>query len=320
MVAAEQYAQVAAAAAPQPGVQASPAGAHQQHQPHQLQQQPRRAPNPALLFDVLSEDDDARRAEKLVRNSIDLAPSAGSAGASRSLGLGSPLAAPVAAGAHGGARRPSAADSICENGGDGGACEASGGIGGHRRSGSHANGLVVVASESDTGSVAGPAGPWPATAAAAAAAPPLPTANGAAVNGAAAQKDGANGHAAANGSTTAVITANGTANGNGNGAGVAPAEAAPPAPGGGGGAMSPEEVLQELLGPLYVSASWLECGDLLGEGGFAEVRRAALRDPSLPGFEEPVAVKALRPGALRSPRELREFLAEANLLRKMAHP
>jgi serine/threonine protein kinase len=35
---------------------------------------------------------------------------------------------------------------------------------------------------------------------------------------------------------------------------------------------------------------------------------------------EPVAVKALRPDALRSPAELREFLAEANLLRKMAHP
>jgi hypothetical protein len=61
-------------------------------------------------------------------------------------------------------------------------------------------------------------------------------------------------------------------------------------------------------------------GDLLGQGGFAEVHRATLVDPSLPGFEEPVAVKTLRPDVLRSPQELREFLAEANLLRKMAHP
>jgi hypothetical protein len=61
-------------------------------------------------------------------------------------------------------------------------------------------------------------------------------------------------------------------------------------------------------------------GDLLGQGGFAEVHRATLRDASLPGFEEPVAVKTLRPDVLRSPQELREFLAEANLLRKMAHP
>ncbi len=50
------------------------------------------------------------------------------------------------------------------------------------------------------------------------------------------------------------------------------------------------------------------------------MRAAALPDPALPGFDEPVAVKALRPDALRSPAELREFLAEANLLRKMAHP
>ena len=57
----------------------------------------------------------------------------------------------------------------------------------------------------------------------------------------------------------------------------------------------------------------------MGQGGFAEVHRAVLVDPALPGFEEPVAVKSLRPDVLRSPQELREFLAEANLLRKMAH-
>lgn len=62
-----------------------------------------------------------------------------------------------------------------------------------------------------------------------------------------------------------------------------------------------------------------QTGDQLGQGGFAEVRRATLRDPTLPGFEEAVAVKALRADVLRSPAELREFLAEANLLRKMAH-
>lgn len=85
--------------------------------------------------------------------------------------------------------------------------------------------------------------------------------------------------------------------------------------------MTPAEVLQELLGPLYVDSSKLKMGDQLGQGGFAEVRRATLEDPNaLPGFEEAVAVKTLRPDVLRSAQELREFLAEANLLRKMAHP
>jgi hypothetical protein len=36
-------------------------------------------------------------------------------------------------------------------------------------------------------------------------------------------------------------------------------------------------------------------------------------------FSEPVAVKQLLPDVLASPDDLREFLMEANLLRKMKH-
>lgn len=63
----------------------------------------------------------------------------------------------------------------------------------------------------------------------------------------------------------------------------------------------------------------LFAGDLLGQGGFAEVRRAMLRDPLVPDFQEQVAVKQLRPEVLSDPQDLREFLTEANLLRKMRH-
>jgi hypothetical protein len=59
-------------------------------------------------------------------------------------------------------------------------------------------------------------------------------------------------------------------------------------------------------------------GDLLGQGGFADVHAAQLVDPLL-GFRQAVAVKRLRPDVLKSPADLREFLTEANLLRKLAH-
>jgi serine/threonine protein kinase len=58
---------------------------------------------------------------------------------------------------------------------------------------------------------------------------------------------------------------------------------------------------------------------LLGQGGFADVHAAELLDPLLPSFSETVAVKRLRPDVLKSPDDLREFLTEANLLRKLQH-
>lgn len=60
-------------------------------------------------------------------------------------------------------------------------------------------------------------------------------------------------------------------------------------------------------------------GELLGQGGFADVHAAELSDPLLPSFSESVAVKRLRPDVLKSPDDLREFLTEANLLRKLQH-
>eukprot|EP00775_Hariotina_reticulata_P010407 gene10407-10565_t len=82
--------------------------------------------------------------------------------------------------------------------------------------------------------------------------------------------------------------------------------------------LTPQEVLQELLGDLYISQERLIMGNLLGQGGFADVHQAELVDPLL-GFTEPVAVKRLRPDVLKGPDDLKEFLTEANLLRKLKH-
>jgi hypothetical protein len=60
-------------------------------------------------------------------------------------------------------------------------------------------------------------------------------------------------------------------------------------------------------------------GELLGQGGFADVHAAELADPHMPAFTEAVAVKRLRPDVLKSAADLREFLTEANLLRKLQH-
>lgn len=57
----------------------------------------------------------------------------------------------------------------------------------------------------------------------------------------------------------------------------------------------------------------------MGQGGFADVHAAQLLDPLLPDFSESVAVKRLRPDVLKGPADLKEFLTEANLLRKLAH-
>jgi serine/threonine protein kinase len=117
--------------------------------------------------------------------------------------------------------------------------------------------------------------------------------------------------------------------------------------------MTPAEVLHELLGDLFIAPTRLVEHELLGEGGFAAVHAATLAPPGSDGgggaggngsadinpllaafagpedhdddglysaLGEPVAVKRLLPDALAGPEDLKEFLAEANLLRKMRHP
>lgn len=71
--------------------------------------------------------------------------------------------------------------------------------------------------------------------------------------------------------------------------------------------------------PYCLACPLLPPGELLGQGGFADVHAAELLDPLLPSFSETVAVKRLRPDVLKSPDDLREFLTEANLLRKLQH-
>lgn len=70
---------------------------------------------------------------------------------------------------------------------------------------------------------------------------------------------------------------------------------------------------------MCVSQLCVYTGELLGQGGFADVHAAELSDPLLPTFSETVAVKRLRPDVLKGPDDLREFLTEANLLRKLQH-
>ncbi|KAI8465382.1 MAG: hypothetical protein J3K34DRAFT_396170 [Monoraphidium minutum] len=232
---------------------------------------PARAPNPSLLFDVLQEDDDSRRQEKLQRASIDISPTDATWRARR-----------VSTGSAGSGPLPGVGASA-----DGSLLDAPGATRPRSPLRPLAQQRQQQRAQAEQPQALGPAAP--------------------AANGAAAGGSGASGGAAPPPPPA------------GAGAAAAPGAASGAEPPHAGG-MTPAEVLQELLGPLYVDSSLLEMGELLGEGGFAEVHRAVLRDPALPGFEEAVAVKTLRPGALAGPHELREFLAEANLLRKMAHP
>ncbi|CAD7695667.1 unnamed protein product [Ostreobium quekettii] len=82
--------------------------------------------------------------------------------------------------------------------------------------------------------------------------------------------------------------------------------------------LTPEEVLKELLNDLYIDSTKLKQEELLGEGGFATVHRSLLFDPRK-NSHKAVAVKVLKPDLLKSPDDLREFLMEANLQRKMKH-
>jgi hypothetical protein len=49
------------------------------------------------------------------------------------------------------------------------------------------------------------------------------------------------------------------------------------------------------------------------------VHASKLADPLVPSVTSDVAVKQLRPEVLASAEDLREFLLEANLLRKLRH-
>uniref|UniRef100_A0A7S3R107 Protein kinase domain-containing protein n=1 Tax=Dunaliella tertiolecta TaxID=3047 RepID=A0A7S3R107_DUNTE len=76
---------------------------------------------------------------------------------------------------------------------------------------------------------------------------------------------------------------------------------------------TPESILQELLGDMFVHPRSLRFDKLLGEGAFATVhlaRRAA---------GKPVAVKQLKPQVLQEPHDLKDFLMEVNVMRKLTH-
>ncbi|KAJ9515978.1 hypothetical protein QJQ45_016837 [Haematococcus lacustris] len=90
---------------------------------------------------------------------------------------------------------------------------------------------------------------------------------------------------------------------------------------------TPEVILRELLGSLFVHPSQLTYEGLLGEGAFATVHKASLLpapDPLAPPDTPPgpaleVAVKQLKPEVLSSHADLKDFLMELNVMRKLQH-
>ncbi|MEW5314051.1 MAG: hypothetical protein WDW38_005575 [Sanguina aurantia] len=82
--------------------------------------------------------------------------------------------------------------------------------------------------------------------------------------------------------------------------------------------ITPTFILQELLGELFIHPDRLTKSGNYGLGGFATVHKCSLLEPS--GLSVMVAVKQLLPEVLKGADDLRDFLAEANLLRKMRHP
>eukprot|EP00195_Chlamydomonas_chlamydogama_P013792 CAMPEP_0202899216 /NCGR_PEP_ID=MMETSP1392-20130828/7510_1 /ASSEMBLY_ACC=CAM_ASM_000868 /TAXON_ID=225041 /ORGANISM="Chlamydomonas chlamydogama, Strain SAG 11-48b" /LENGTH=475 /DNA_ID=CAMNT_0049585339 /DNA_START=83 /DNA_END=1507 /DNA_ORIENTATION=+ len=90
--------------------------------------------------------------------------------------------------------------------------------------------------------------------------------------------------------------------------------------------ISAEFVLQELLGDLFIHPNQLEFESLLGEGAFATVHKCSFTPAAHnasagcpAGLRMLVAVKRLKPEVLQGSDDLKEFLTEANLLRKLKH-
>ena len=83
--------------------------------------------------------------------------------------------------------------------------------------------------------------------------------------------------------------------------------------------LSPEVILKELLGDLFIHPDSLEEEELLGEGAYATVHRSSL-SPSNGGVCYEVAVKKLKPEVLSEMHDLKDFLKEANLMRKLKSP
>ena len=82
---------------------------------------------------------------------------------------------------------------------------------------------------------------------------------------------------------------------------------------------SPETILRELLGDLFIHPDMLQEEELLGEGAYATVHRSSLSPPGCgPCFV--VAVKRLKPEVLSEMNDLKDFLMEANLMRKLKSP
>lgn len=81
---------------------------------------------------------------------------------------------------------------------------------------------------------------------------------------------------------------------------------------------SPKAMLQQVLGEFFIDADSLQKKELLGEGGFAVVHRCLYVDPNSNDTIS-VAKKELKPNLLESIEDLREFVMEASLQRKLNH-
>lgn len=76
-------------------------------------------------------------------------------------------------------------------------------------------------------------------------------------------------------------------------------------------------ILQDMCGDAWIPRSSLTQWHTLGEGAFATVQQCMLKQENLPLV--PVAVKKLKSHVLSNAVDLREFLSEANTLRRLKH-
>ncbi|KAK9811579.1 hypothetical protein WJX72_006439 [[Myrmecia] bisecta] len=80
------------------------------------------------------------------------------------------------------------------------------------------------------------------------------------------------------------------------------------------------ELLKLLVGDIYIHPEWLTLKHKIGEGAFALVEKHTLRRPVGDAKAKAVvAVKKLKPAVIASQSELKEFVQEANVLRKLQH-
>ncbi|PNW73467.1 hypothetical protein CHLRE_14g632860v5 [Chlamydomonas reinhardtii] len=296
--------------------------------------------SPTLLFDILSEPDKDKLNAKLKGATVAGPVAPAQAGVPRGAQQPQQLLPPPPAPAAGQrnldldleAPQKAAAAAAAEAGLSVSAAASSGSAGAW---GSSAEGSSTATTTTTTGGSGGsgsgsgsgnaPTEPHPhkpaSASAAASGAAAAATAAAEAVDAAVAgQQAGAAPAAAATAAQAAEVAASGT-NSEALAVATAPTAAAAAAAADPLAEFTPRVILQELLGELFIAPERLTAQGSFGAGAFATVQSCSLDPPD--GCGGPrllVAVKSLKPEVLEDVEDLRRFLLEANLVRKLHHP